>query len=59
MEIHVPGTKRFIPKGFEFGTALSQLIWCIVYFPTKTVLKIDTFHADGELANLGTYLTLG
>ena len=42
-DMKIPGTKRFIPKGFELGTTLSQPIWTIVYFPAKLDLKIDTF----------------
>ena len=40
--MEIPGTKRFIPKGFELGTTLSW-VRSIVYFPAKRGLKIDTF----------------
>ena len=36
--------KRFIPRGFELGTILSEPIWSIIVdFPAKPGLKIDTF----------------
>ena len=38
-------TANTLDKGrsVELGTALSQAIWSIVYFPTKHGLKIDNF----------------
>ena len=35
----IPETKRFIPKGFEYG----YKNWSIVYFPAKLCLKTNTF----------------
>ena len=40
--MEIPRTKRFIPKGFELGTKLSEPIWCIVDFRAKLGLIINT-----------------
>ena len=42
--MELPGTKRFISKGFELGTTLREPIWSTVYFPAKLSLKLDTFR---------------
>ena len=54
----ISGTKRFIPKGFELGTTLSELIQSFVYFPTRLSLKIDTFMTLTGTRSIWVNLTL-
>ena len=47
--MEIPGSKRFIPKGFDLGYP----IWSILYFPVKLGLKNRPFFdADGDEASM-------
>ena len=48
----IPGTKRYIPKGFELGSTLSWPIWSTVYFPAKLGLKIDRKRKQTAVTNI-------
>ena len=39
-DMEIPGTKRFIPKGFELDARLSSSIWSIRSFITETLTAL-------------------
>ena len=47
-DMEIPETKRFIPKGFELGTTLSQPIWSI--YPA--CVKLDIALAKCQRATI-------